>query len=92
MRDILGRIIFKSGQITSTTPLFQAAPMGERLATTYDLACSMPHARLFFSGIFSGGFRTWNPSTPKALTLPLAHRGLPFYGMVLCCVEEWYMR
>ncbi|GBM42649.1 hypothetical protein AVEN_221761-1 [Araneus ventricosus] len=41
---------------------FYAIPTGERLATTYDLACSMLHTRRIYSGI---RFRAWNPPTPK---------------------------
>ncbi|GBO24501.1 hypothetical protein AVEN_145064-1 [Araneus ventricosus] len=44
------------------SPNFHATPAGGRLATTYDLMCSRPHARRIFGGI---GFRAWNPPAPK---------------------------
>ncbi|GBL91856.1 hypothetical protein AVEN_172776-1 [Araneus ventricosus] len=42
--------------------IFDATPMGGRLATTYDFACNGPHTQRIFSGI---GSRTWNPPAPK---------------------------
>ncbi|GBL75401.1 hypothetical protein AVEN_194593-1 [Araneus ventricosus] len=57
----------------TSSPNFHSTPTGERLATTYDLACSRPlHA----------ADPQWNrvsnlePSGPKAETLPLDHRSL----------------
>ncbi|GBN66470.1 hypothetical protein AVEN_26380-1 [Araneus ventricosus] len=41
---------------------FHATPMGGRLATKDDLACSGPHTRRIFSGI---GFRAWSPLAPR---------------------------
>ncbi|GBM51755.1 hypothetical protein AVEN_175320-1 [Araneus ventricosus] len=60
-------------ELAPPSPNFHATPMGGRLTTTYDLTCNRPHTRQIFSGI---GFRTWSP--PKAETLPLGHRGLPY--------------
>ncbi|GBO06775.1 hypothetical protein AVEN_43932-1 [Araneus ventricosus] len=49
-------------ELSLPSPNFHATPTGGCLATTYDLAWSMPHTRRIFSGI---GFRTWNPPAPK---------------------------
>ncbi|GBM48660.1 hypothetical protein AVEN_150224-1 [Araneus ventricosus] len=49
-------------QLATPSPNFHATPTGARLATTYYLACIMPHTRRIFSG---NGFRTWNPPAPK---------------------------
>ncbi|GBO37013.1 hypothetical protein AVEN_240801-1 [Araneus ventricosus] len=62
-------VILNLGQMTRTTPglappspNFHATPAGGRLATTYDLACSRPHARRICGGI---GSRAWGPPAPK---------------------------
>ncbi|GBL78136.1 hypothetical protein AVEN_143420-1 [Araneus ventricosus] len=45
-------------ELAVSSPNFHATLTGERLATTYDLACNRPHTRRIFSG---SRFRTWNP-------------------------------
>ncbi|GBN64578.1 hypothetical protein AVEN_198651-1 [Araneus ventricosus] len=57
--------------MTKTTPdlatisKFPHRTNGSTFDTTYDLECSRPNARQFFSGI---GFRAWSPSAPIPTT------------------------
>ncbi|GBO15856.1 hypothetical protein AVEN_229143-1 [Araneus ventricosus] len=56
------------------SPNFRATPTGERLATTYDLACNAPYtADLQWNRVSN-----LRPSGPEVETLPLGHRGLIF--------------
>ncbi|GBN43093.1 hypothetical protein AVEN_247530-1 [Araneus ventricosus] len=52
---------------------FYTTPTGERLTTTYDLACNMPHNMAVLQ---CNRVSNLEPSCPKAETFPLGHRGL----------------
>ncbi|GBM75666.1 hypothetical protein AVEN_45554-1 [Araneus ventricosus] len=62
-------------ELAPPSPNFHATPTGGRLATTYDLACNRPP---YTADLQWNRVSNLEPSGPKAETLPLGHRGLPF--------------